>query len=77
MNKLITLGVLILPLFLVAPKAYADSNHCDRDGWPACYDLGYHKGSVDASFDYNNNRDYDSSCPSGHSDNFCAGYSDG
>ena len=77
MNKLITLGVLIALLFLVAPKAYADSNHCDRDGWPACYDLGYHKGSVDASFDYNNNRGYDSSCPSGHSDNFCAGYSDG
>jgi hypothetical protein len=35
MNKLITLGVLMALLFLVAPKAYADSKHCDRDGWPA------------------------------------------
>ena len=55
----------------------ADSKHCDHDGWPACYDLGHYKGAVDASFDYNNNRGSDSSCPSGHSDNFCAGYSDG
>ncbi len=57
-------------LFLVAPKAYADSKHCD---WTACYDLGYHKGAVNARFDYNYNRVYDYSCPSGHSDNFCAG----
>jgi hypothetical protein len=40
MNKLITLGVLMTLLFLVAPKAYADSKHCDRDGWPACYNVG-------------------------------------
>jgi hypothetical protein len=77
MNKLITLSVIIPLLFLVVPKAYADSKYCDRDGWPACYDLGYHKGSVDASSDYNNNRGYDSSCPSGHSENFCVGYSVG
>src|SRR2546428_9456061 len=76
MNKLITLSAIIPLLFLIVPKVYADS-HCDRDGWPACYDLGYHKGSIDASFDYNNNRGYDSSCPSGHSENFCAGYSVG
>jgi hypothetical protein len=77
LNKLITLSVIIPLLFLVAPKAYADSKHCHRDGRPACYDLDHYKGGVDASFDYNNNRVYDSSCPSGHSDNFCAGYSDG
>lgn len=50
---------------------------CDRDAWPACYDLDYHKGAVNASFDYNYNRGYDSSCSSGHSDDFCAGYADG
>ena len=77
MNKLITLDVLVPLLFLVVPKAYAESKHCDRDGWPACYNLGYHKGSVDASFDYRSDRGYDPSCPSGPSDNFCAGYSDG
>jgi serine-type D-Ala-D-Ala carboxypeptidase/endopeptidase len=53
MNKLITLSVIIPLLFLVAPKVYADSKHCDRDGWPACYEVGHYKGAIDASFDYN------------------------
>jgi hypothetical protein len=39
MNKLIILGVLIPLLFLVAPKAYAESKHCDRDGWPTAEHL--------------------------------------
>ncbi|MGB6532214.1 MAG: hypothetical protein WBF33_29265 [Candidatus Nitrosopolaris sp.] len=47
--------------------AFADPLHCDMQGWPSCYDLGYQHGFANP----------ETNCPSGHSDNFCVGWEAG
>jgi hypothetical protein len=42
----------------------ADPLHCDIQGWPSCYNVGYPDGLADLG----------TNCPGGHSDNFCAGW---
>lgn len=41
--------------------AFADPKHCDRPGWPSCFSVG--KSASDGT-----------SCPKGHSKNFCSGF---
>jgi hypothetical protein len=48
-------------------SALADPLHCDISGWPSCYRIGYQDGQANPG----------TSCPSGHSDNFCAGWAAG
>ena len=45
----------------VAP---VDQTHCDKKGYPSCYDLGYSDGQNALG----------TSCPSGHSEAYCNGY---
>jgi hypothetical protein len=45
----------------VAP---GDETHCDKKGYPSCYNLGYSDGQNAP----------DTSCPSGHSEAYCNGY---
>jgi hypothetical protein len=42
----------------------ANSPHCDRPGWPSCYNVGYANGQKAPTSD----------CPHGHSREFCNGY---
>lgn len=42
----------------------ADPLHCDQAGWPSCYSVGYQDGLTNPG----------TVCPTGHSDNFCAGW---
>jgi hypothetical protein len=44
--------------------AFADPKHCDRSGWPSCYDVGFDGGRANPG----------TSCPSGHSANYCRGW---
>ena len=46
-------------------KAFADPAHCDRPGYPSCYDLGQVAGHASSG-----------PCPSGHSHNYCVGRKD-
>ena len=41
-----------------------DQTHCDKKGYPSCYDLGYSDGQNAPG----------TSCPSGHSETYCNGY---
>jgi hypothetical protein len=41
--------------------------HCDAQGYPSCYSVGYADGKNHPG----------TSCPSGHSQNYCNGYRDG
>jgi hypothetical protein len=41
-----------------------DETHCDKKGYPSCYDLGYSDGQNTPG----------TSCPSGHSEAYCNGY---
>jgi hypothetical protein len=45
----------------VAP---VDETHCDKKGYPSCYNLGYSDGQNAPG----------TSCPSGHSEAYCNGY---
>ena len=45
----------------VAP---VDETHCDKKGYPSCYNLGYSDGQNAPG----------TSCPSGHSEGYCNGY---
>ena len=47
--------------------ALADPIHCDQAGYPSCYSVGYNDGQANPG----------TNCPSGHSDNFCAGWQAG
>jgi hypothetical protein len=47
--------------------AFADPQHCDRQGWPSCYNVGFENGKANPG----------TSCPSGHSKNYCRGWEDG
>jgi hypothetical protein len=44
--------------------ASVDETHCDKKGYPSCYDLGYSDGQNAPG----------TSCPSGHSEAYCNGY---
>jgi hypothetical protein len=46
------------------PVAPIDDTHCDKKGYPSCYDLGYSDGQNAPG----------TSCPSGHSEAYCSGY---
>ena len=48
-------------LNIVAP---VDKTHCDKKGYPSCYNLGYSDGQNAPG----------TSCPSGHSEAYCNGY---
>jgi len=48
-------------LNIVAP---VDETHCDKKGYPSCYNLGYSDGQNTPG----------TSCPSGHSEAYCNGY---
>jgi hypothetical protein len=52
-----------------ASECHASYNKCYNDGWNA--------GVNDAMYAWDNNQGYDPSCPSGHSDIYCSGYSSG
>jgi hypothetical protein len=45
---------------------YADPARCDQPGWPSCYTVGYTDGQ----------KNLGTSCPSGHSTEFCRGWDD-
>jgi hypothetical protein len=45
-------------------SALADPQHCDRPGWPSCYDAG-HQAAISGI-----------PCPNGHSKNYCRGWDD-
>jgi hypothetical protein len=47
--------------------AFEDPQHCDRPGWPSCYSVGFDNGKANPG----------TSCPSGHSKNYCRGWEDG
>jgi hypothetical protein len=47
--------------------ALADPAHCDQPGWPSCYSVGYADGQNHGG----------TTCSSGHSNNFCAGWDAG
>ena len=47
--------------------AFADPQHCDISGWPLCYSVGFDNGQANPG----------TSCPSGHSKNYCSGWEDG
>ena len=51
----------------VPTLAFADPAHCDRTGYPSCWDLGRAAGQAAGS----------GPCPSGHSQNYCVGWIDG
>jgi hypothetical protein len=63
--KILLLLVPIAAVFAmtVPTFAYVDPAHCDRTGYPLCYDLGHAAGS--------------GPCPSDHSKNYCVGWDDG
>jgi hypothetical protein len=48
-------------------EALADSQHCDKSGSLSCYSIGYSDGQANPG----------TSCPSGHSSNFCDGWNAG
>lgn len=47
-----------------SPTPQVSSAHCDVSGFPSCYSLGYADGKKHPG----------TSCPSGHSQNYCNGY---
>ncbi|MDQ6862966.1 MAG: hypothetical protein M3044_04005 [Thermoproteota archaeon] len=46
---------------------HADAIHCNQVGWPSCYSVGYQAGVANLG----------TSCPSGHSADYCAGWNSG
>src|SRR5947209_5949854 len=52
---------------LSATYVYTDAARCDKPGWPSCYKVGYSDGQNNPG----------SSCPKGHSTEFCRGWDDG
>jgi hypothetical protein len=68
--KMILVGIAaISSIMLVSTHriASADPQHCDRSGWPLCYSVGFDNGKANPG----------TSCPSGHSKNYCRGWEDG
>src|SRR5262249_21341832 len=79
MKGLISLVVLLIGAICLGGTgiALADPVHCDRDGYPSCYSVGYNDGWKQGIWYKSSQQYYDPSCPSGHSENFCTGYRDG
>ncbi len=71
---ILTASGLLLVIITSSHSAMADPAHCFSSG---CYYLGFHAGALQANKDWNNNYSYDNTCSSGHSDQYCNGYSDG
>ncbi len=53
---------------IIAQPSLADPQHCDRDGYPSCYGIGYQDGQNEAQ-----NRNGYAGC-NGHSSEWCLGY---
>jgi hypothetical protein len=63
---LVLVAIAAVFAMVIPTVAYADPPHCDRTGYPLCYDLGHAAGQAAGS----------APCPSGHSHNFCVGWND-
>jgi hypothetical protein len=55
-------------------SAFAFGCHATSD---KCYNDGWNAGVNDAMLNWDNNQGYDPLCPSGHSDIYCSGYTNG
>jgi len=64
-----TIGLFLLINLIIInnENAFALPPHCDRTGYPSCYSIGYDAGKESPG----------TSCPSGHSANFCEGWNAG
>jgi hypothetical protein len=69
--KMTFIGIAIVASIMIVSSnggiAFADPQHCDRSGWPSCYSVGFDNGKANTG----------TSCPSGHSKNYCRGWEDG
>jgi hypothetical protein len=69
--EVIFLPFILLALMMITAGSlylvFADPLHCDQQGYPSCYSVGYNDGQANPG----------TNCPSGHSDNFCAGWQAG
>lgn len=68
--KVTIIGILIGAILLSYNSygiALADPAHCDRAGFPSCYDVGFGDGQANPG----------TSCPGGHSAQFCQGWNAG
>jgi hypothetical protein len=68
--KVAMIGILIVAILLSYNSyglALADPAHCDRAGFPSCYDVGFGDGQANPG----------TSCPGGHSARFCEGWDAG
>jgi hypothetical protein len=62
--KMILVGTAVIASIMTISThgiAFADPKHCDRPGWPDCFDVG--KAAAIPGTE----------CPSGHSANYCSG----
>jgi hypothetical protein len=64
---LVLVSIAAVFAMVIPTVAYADPPHCDRTGYPLCYDLGHAAGQAAGS----------GPCPTGHSRNYCVGWKDG
>jgi len=64
-------------LFKLPDLDFPDPLHCDSPGWPSCYGVGHNVGNADGKQAVAQDLPFDDSCPSGHSANFCSGYTNG
>lgn len=66
-RKMILIGIAaiasIMTISIHGGIAFADPQHCDGPGWPSCYSVGFDNGKANPV----------TSCPSGHSENYCRG----
>jgi hypothetical protein len=64
--KMILVGTAVIASIMAISThsgvAFADPQHCDRPGWPDCFDVG--KAAAIPGTE----------CPSGHSKNYCRGW---
>lgn len=71
MNLKVTIIGILIGIILLSYNSYgialADPPHCDREGFPSCYDVGFGDGQADPG----------TSCPGGHSARFCEGWDAG
>jgi hypothetical protein len=68
----ISIGIISLVATILISINYYDTvfafpPHCDKEGFPSCYSIGFDAGKENPG----------ASCPSGHSKNFCNGWNDG
>lgn len=63
----ISLLVTLIGFNLSEPGLGVPSPHCDRKGYPSCFDAGFQDGQANPG----------TACPSGHSKKFCNGWNAG